>query len=131
MNPGTAAQNGRAQTEATIRRAAPHLQDRDVIDLAEIVDRLVRTYEPEKIYLFGSKARGDDGPDSDFDLLVLVPDTYSQDRKRSALGFAALRGTGIAADVVVWPRSDFESRRHVVASLPATVLREGRLLHAA
>jgi hypothetical protein len=38
------------------------------------VRRLVEAYHPERIYLFGSKARGDAGPDSDFDLMVIVSD---------------------------------------------------------
>jgi predicted nucleotidyltransferase len=99
--------------------------------LAEIVRRLVEAYQPERIYLFGSKARGDTGPDSDYDLLVIVPDDAPPERQDSDLAYRALRGTGIAADVLVWPRSRFERRKHVVASLPATVLREGRLLHVA
>jgi len=99
--------------------------------LAEIVRRLVDAYEPERIYLFGSQARGEAGPDSDYDLLVVVPDEAAPTRCSSDLAYHALRGTGIAADVLVWTRSRFERRQHVVTSLPATVLREGRLIHAA
>ena len=40
--------------------------------LAEIVRRLLEAYQPERIYLFGSKARGDEGPESDYDLVVVV-----------------------------------------------------------
>lgn len=99
--------------------------------LAEILGRLVSAYRPESIYLFGSKARGDEGPDSDYDLLVIVPDDASTERTRGRLAYEVLWGTGVAADVVVWTKSQFESRRHVVASLPASVLREGKLLYAA
>lgn len=99
--------------------------------LAEIVRRFVKAYQPERIYLFGSMARGDTGLDSDDDLLVVVPDDAASVRQDSDLAYRALRGTGIAADVLVWPRTRFEARKHVVASLPATVLREGKLLHAA
>ena len=99
--------------------------------LAEIVRRLVDAYQPEEIYLFGSAARGQAGPDSDYDLLLIVPDSAAPERKRSRLAYQTLRGTGIAADVLVWTRSRFDSRTHVRASLPAIVLREGKLLHAA
>ena len=99
--------------------------------LAEVVRRLAAAYAPERIYLFGSVARGDGDPDSDYDLMVIVPDNAPTERRRSRLAYQVLRGTGIAADVLVWPRSLFEKRAHVVTSLPATVLREGRLLHAA
>jgi predicted nucleotidyltransferase len=98
--------------------------------LAQVVRRLIEAYQPERIYLFGSKARGDAGPDSDYDLLLVVPDDAPPERRGSDLAYRALRGTGIGADVIVWTRTRFERRKHVVCSLPATVLREGRLIHA-
>jgi len=99
--------------------------------LADVVDRLVQAYRPERIYLFGSVARGDADPDSDYDLLVVVPDDAPPERRRSRLAYQALRGTGIAADVLVCTASWFEDRRSLKASLPGTVQREGRLLHGA
>jgi predicted nucleotidyltransferase len=99
--------------------------------LAEVVRRLTEAYQPQRIYLFGSKARGDAGPDSDYDLLLIVPDEVPPERRRSRLAYQALRGTGTAADVLVWRTSAFDRRLHVVASLPATVVREGILLYAA
>jgi len=99
--------------------------------LSEIVRRLVGAYEPERIYLFGSKARGDGGPDSDYDLLLVVPDDAPPERRDSDLAYRILRGTGFGADIIVWTNTRFERRKGVVCSLPATVLREGKLLHAA
>jgi predicted nucleotidyltransferase len=96
-----------------------------------VVERLVGAYQPDRIYLFGSIARGDQGADSDYDLMVIVPDDAPPERRDSRLAYQALRGTGIAADVVVWTRDRFERRTRVIASLPATVMREGRLVHAA
>ncbi len=98
--------------------------------LAEIVRRLVEAYRPERLYLFGSRARGDAGPDSDYDLLVVVDDDATEARRKSRLAYEALRGTGTAADVLVCTRGWFERRRDLKASLPGTVLREGLLLHA-
>jgi uncharacterized protein len=99
--------------------------------LREVVRRLAEAYRPNRIYLFGSVARGEAGPDSDYDLLLIVPDDASAARRRSALAYQVLWETGVAADVVVWTQSLFDSRATVPASLPATVLREGKLLHAA
>jgi predicted nucleotidyltransferase len=99
--------------------------------LVRIIRLLVTAYEPEQIFLFGSRARGDAGPDSDYDLLLVVADHAPPERKRSKLAYRVLWGTGTAADVVVWTRSAFDSRVHLAASLPATVMREGKLLHAA
>ena len=93
--------------------------------------RLVKAYLPERVYLFGSVARGDAGPDSDYDLLLVVPDDAPSERRRSRLAYEVLRGTGAAADVLVCTSSYFEDRRLLKASLPGAVLREGRMLHGA
>ncbi len=99
--------------------------------LAELLRRLVAAYQPERVYLFGSRARGEVRPDSDYDLLLVVPDDAPSERRRSRLAYEVLRGTGVAADVLVCTRTWFERRERLRASLPGTVLREGRLLHAA
>jgi predicted nucleotidyltransferase len=93
-----------------------------------IVGRLRNAYEPERIYLFGSAARGDMHSDSDYDLMVVAGDSAPPRKRRSRLAYEAPRGAAAAADVVVVTRSYFERRRDLPASLPAAVLREGRLL---
>ena len=96
--------------------------------IQEITRRLVAYYCPLRVYLFGSAARGDDGPDSDLDFCVVLPDDAPASLYRPGI-HRALWGVGSAADVVRYPLGDFEARAaHVVSSLPAAVLREGRLL---
>ena len=99
--------------------------------IEEITRRLVEYYRPVRIYLFGSEARGDAGPDSDLDFCVVLPD----EAPRSLYGpgvHKALWGTAAAADVVRYPLTDFEGRAaHVASALPATILRDGRLLYDA
>src|ERR1700730_16010756 len=92
--------------------------------LGEMVRRLVEVYSPLRIYLFGSKARGDDGPDSDYDLLVVLPDDAPQPLRDGGLGYRALLGLGVAKDVLVCTKTYFDSRQHLRASLPATVTHE-------
>jgi predicted nucleotidyltransferase len=99
--------------------------------LAEIVGRLIAAYAPERVYLFGSAARGEAAADSDFDLLLIVPDDAPVELQGSRRAYEALWGLEASTDVLVWTRSAFDRRLHLRASLPATVLREGRLLHAA
>jgi len=106
------------------------LLEKDTV-LAEIVRRLVEAYQPERIYLFGSRARGEEGPDSDYDLMVIVTDDAPPPRRRSRLAYEVLRGTGTAADILVCTRSWFDARLRLRASFPSTIVREGRLLHAA
>ena len=99
--------------------------------IAEITRRLVDYYHPERIYLFGSAARGDGGPDSDLDFCVVLPDEAAPGLYRPGV-HRALWDVGTAADVVRWPASDFDMRAaHVKASLPATILREGKVLYDA
>lgn len=105
--------------------------DRSARLLREVVQRLVSAYAPKRIYLFGSAGRGGTQPDSDLDLMVIVPDNAGADRRRSRLAYQALRGIGTAVDVLVWTKRSFDERLHLKASLPATVIREGRLLYAA
>jgi predicted nucleotidyltransferase len=98
----------------------------------EIVRRLVAYYHPERIYLFGSAARGEFGPDSDLDFCVVLPDDAPEQLFRSGAIYGELRDIGYPKDVVPWWRSDFDGRaEHVVSSLPATIIREGRLLYDA
>jgi hypothetical protein len=62
--------------------------------LDDIVRRLVDAYRPERVYLFGSRALGEGGPDSDCDLLVVVVDSAPRKRRSSRLAYESLRGTG-------------------------------------
>lgn len=95
-----------------------------------ITDRLVEYYRPERIYLFGSEARGDAGPDSDLDFCVVVPDDAPAELLRDGGIYSLLRGVGYPKDIVAWRRSDFEARAtHVFTSFPATIVREGKLLY--
>ncbi len=99
--------------------------------LEEAVRRLVAALQPERIYLFGSRARGEVRPCSDYDFLGVVPHSDLPGPRRDSLALAALWGLRIAADVIVLTHDEFERKRSVVCSLPATVVREGRLLHVA
>ncbi|RJR43009.1 MAG: nucleotidyltransferase domain-containing protein [Deltaproteobacteria bacterium] len=99
--------------------------------LREILRRLVTAFQPERVYLFGSKARNDASPDSDYDLMIVVADDAPPEKRRSRLAYQALRGTRAAADILVWTKEAFDSRLHLPASLPATIAREGKLLYAA
>ncbi len=100
-------------------------------ELSEVLQRLISAYEPERIYLFGSHARGDATDDSDFDLLVVVPDTARDEQQRSRLAYEVLWGTGASADVIVNTAQQFKRRSHLRSSLAGTVMREGRVVYDA
>ena len=98
--------------------------------LAEITRRLVETYQPARIYLFGSRARGTAGAGSDYDLLVVVPDDAPPALRRSTRAYEALWGLSTSGDILVWTHTAFSERLHLRASLPSTVEREGRALYS-
>jgi predicted nucleotidyltransferase len=99
--------------------------------LASILRRLVEAYQPEAVYLFGSRARRQADSDSDYDLLVVVPADAPEARRRPKLAVRALRGVGVPVDAVIMTRPAFDLRAHVVNSLPEAALHEGRLLYGA
>jgi len=99
--------------------------------LADMVRRLVEVYHPERIYLFGSAARGEATVDSDYDLMVIVPDHSPSEARDSGRAYEALWGVGTSGDILVWLRSAFERQLHLKASLPSTILREGKLVYGA
>ena len=73
---------------------------------------------------------GENGPDSDLDFCVVVQDDTPAEVFRAGASRTALAGISVAADVVPWRRTDFEQRAAwVKASLPARVIREGRVLY--
>jgi len=99
--------------------------------MPEIVRRLVAALEPERIYLFGSQARGEAGPTSDIDLLVVVPRSDEPGYVRDRAAYHALWGIEAPVDVVVWTREEYERGLRIRTSLSATSERTGRLLYAA
>jgi predicted nucleotidyltransferase len=99
--------------------------------LAELVRRLVEAFQPERLYLFGSRGRGEADADSDYDLLMILPKLEMPAYRVAQQAHSLVWGLGISADILVWSREEFERRVDVKTSLPAVVLREGTLLHAA
>ncbi len=69
--------------------------------LRTLVERIVEHLKPERIYLFGSKARGDAGPDSDFDLLVVVGNSSKPGYRRDIDAYRAVRDVPMAKDILV------------------------------
>ncbi len=92
--------------------------------ISEITKRVVESVQPLRIVLFGSAARGDMGPDSDLDLLIVMPD--GGDRLATARRLhRALRGLGCAKDIVVVLESDIELHGDNPCLVIHTALTEG------
>jgi predicted nucleotidyltransferase len=98
--------------------------------LAEIVKRVTHVVQPVRVVLFGSAVRGEMGPNSDLDILVVMPDgTHRREASRTI--FQALRGLGIPKDIVVVTEQDV----HQYGDNPSLVLKpaleEGKELYRA
>ena len=122
---------GSAEFEQVIRREIPGLDVNQAQELAHIVATLVETFKPECIYVFGSNARGDATSDSDIDLLVIVSESNDPGHHRDQVAYRAIGLHTYPVDILVVTREEFNRRATHPASLQATVLREGKLLHAA
>jgi predicted nucleotidyltransferase len=96
----------------------------------EVVDAVVRAGDPEEVLLFGSVARGDDGPDSDIDLMVVCSSIdYTQRHELEAQLYAAIGGRA-PVQLFVTDRRECDRRRDVVGSMHYWPLREGRVVYA-
>ena len=97
--------------------------------LRKATQQLVAELQPEKVFLFGSRARGNAAPDGDYDFFVVLPAGEDSAFRRSQKAHRALRGLGIAKDVVIATPERFQSLRDLEASLEHEVATEGRLLY--
>ena len=97
--------------------------------LNEIIRRIVETARPRKIILFGSAERGEMGPNSDLDLLVVMPSgVHRRNTARSI--YRNLIGVGFAADIVVVTEQDVERYRDNIGMVIKPAVEQGRLLYA-
>ena len=96
--------------------------------LTEIVRRIVEVAQPEQIILFGSAARGEAGPDSDLDLLVVKAGVHR--RRLAQQIYLHLLGVGRAVDVVVVTPEDIRRYGASRALVIESALREGKVIYA-
>lgn len=94
----------------------------------DVVDRVVRTLDPSRILLFGSVARGDDGPDSDIDLLIVVDAFEGRRHDTAVAALRALRGLPVAVDVVPATPAMITGSGHLPGTL-RVALREGKVVY--
>ena len=93
-----------------------------------MVRRLVERFAPEQIILFGSHARGTAGPDSDVDLLVVMPITGSKRAKQLEMRLA-LHDIRVPKDIVLVTPEEVARRRDIVGTIIRPALREGKVLY--
>ncbi|MBM3270731.1 MAG: nucleotidyltransferase domain-containing protein [Candidatus Sericytochromatia bacterium] len=99
--------------------------------LPAVVERLAKGFAPLKIVLFGSVARGEEGPWSDLDLLVVMPEGTDKRKTAAAMHRALVGGLPVAADIFVVHPADLEKYRDYVGHVVRPALREGEVVYDA
>ena len=100
--------------------------------LQRMADAIVDAADPEQVILFGSRARGDAGPESDVDLVVIETEPFGpgRDRRREATRlWRILAGFRFPKDILVYSREEAEYWRDSRNNVLARALREGRVLY--
>ncbi|MCY3905168.1 MAG: nucleotidyltransferase domain-containing protein [Caldilineaceae bacterium] len=102
------------------------MTDQAVVDT--MVERIVAGFQPARILLFGSRARGTDNRWSDVDLLVVMDEV--EDRRRAAVEMGRTLGDlSVSKDIVVTTHEEIARRGHVVGSVLRAALREGKVVY--
>ncbi|MBX3329039.1 MAG: nucleotidyltransferase domain-containing protein [Nitrospira sp.] len=96
--------------------------------IAEMVQRIVSRFSPDKIILFGSHARGKAGPDSDVDLLVVMPVKGSKRQKATEID-GTLADRTIPLDLIVVTPEEFERARDQIGSVLRRAALEGLVIY--
>jgi predicted nucleotidyltransferase len=97
--------------------------------LEEVVRRLAGGINPLRIYLFGSRARQDAEPDSDYDILTVVPDSDVPGYRRSQQARHLLRGLNASFDIIVLTSEEWTRQLRSGVSLANAVAKDGKLIH--
>lgn len=93
--------------------------------LKPLVSRIVRDADPLAVWLFGSRARGEARADSDWDLLVVLPDEADDALLDPVFGWRLQRDSGIRADVLTATRSDLDAVWGVPNTIGYVLAQEG------
>ena len=103
------------------------LPDHDDL-IRAVVRRIVQAAQPDKIILFGSRARGDARPDSDIDVLVIQDSTEPGYRRDAAL-YLALAGLNAPVDVITYTPEEVRDWSAVPQAFITTAVREGKVVY--
>ena len=96
--------------------------------LPEMVTRIVQRFDPLRIILFGSWARGEAKPDSDVDLLVVLPHVENKRKATIRIG-NTLSDLRVSKDIIVTTPDDIARRENMVGTILYPALREGKVIY--
>jgi predicted nucleotidyltransferase len=96
--------------------------------LEKAVKIIVNEIKPDKILLFGSRARGDYRGESDYDLCI-IKEGVEHRRKLAQKIYRLLYGSGIPVDIIVETPEEFERLKNYSSLIYREIARNGRLLY--
>lgn len=102
--------------------------DKQLIELVK--NKLVETYSPVSIYLFGSYAWGKPDEESDLDLLIIVNEYGEQRYKMLVEGHKALSRLRLSKDLLLYSKAEFDERSQDITTLCYKIKREGVQIYA-
>ena len=94
-----------------------------------LLDPVVAYFQPRRVILFGSAARGDAGPDSDIDLLVVLDDDVAKAMLTPKAGYESRESYDRPADVVPCREETYRRKCHVAGTLPYAARTEGIIVY--
>ena len=94
-----------------------------------LLTQVVTVFQPRRVILFGSRARGDARADSDFDLVVVLDDDTPDERLSSRRRYEAHRGFPASVDIVPCRESALTERARAIGSFAHTVMSEGVVVY--
>lgn len=98
--------------------------------MPSVVERVVERFDPLKVVLFGSLARGETDYDSDVDLLVVFENVEWEDKRKVAVEIdRSLSGIPVPVDIIVTDVDEIARRGHIVGTILRPALREGLVVH--
>ncbi len=97
-------------------------------DLNQIVERIGKSFQPEKIILFGSYADGSQSVDSDVDLLVVAETTLSAPKRFRAVS-KLLGEYPIAFDIIFKTPSEYKLQRNILNHIVFFADKYGKVIY--
>ena len=94
-----------------------------------LLSQVVEVFDPRRVVLVGSRARGDGREDSDYDLVVVLDDEASDEALSARRRYEAHKGLALSADIIPCREGTLKERARAIGSFAHTVLNEGVVVY--
>lgn len=99
-------------------------------EIKAVVNKFVDTLHPNKVYLFGSFARGTENEESDYDFYIIMDKNFPVSNNTTANAYMSLKGIKRRpVDIIINNENKFQERAEIINTLEHTVKQEGILIY--